>query len=99
MKTDKLAGAIGYWRTVVKAVESGSDDWFEAKLGVIQCLAADNANAAKAVFKQTMALTGDRNLPEQWQKPFADMAVSLGMELDAEPAPASKTDVETGGGS
>ena len=46
-----------------------------------------------------MALTGDRNLPEQWQKPFADMAVSLGMELDAEPAPASKTDVETGGGS
>ena len=99
MKTDKLVAAIGYWRTVVKAVEPGSDDWFEAKLGVIQCLAADNATAAKAVLKQTMALTGDRSLPDQWQKPFADMGASLDAELDAQTDPTPQTDVETGSGS
>ena len=71
-KREDLEAALGYWRTLVKAVEPGSDDWFEAKLGVIECLAAEDVDAAGAVLKQTLSLTGD--IPSQWQDRFDRLA-------------------------
>ena len=97
MNIGDFAKALEYWRTVVKAVAPGSDDWFEAKLGVVECLATNDATAAKAVLKQTIALNGVREIPQQWQKRLADLAATLGLELEREDQPLSGSGIPTGG--
>ena len=98
MKIENLTDALGHWRTIIKAVEPGSEDWFEAKLGVIECLAADDANASGAVFKQTIALTGDQDIPQQWQQRFADMAATLGLEFEGKDDAVTSAQIQTGAG-
>ena len=64
----KGTDALPLWRRVVAGVRAGSDDWFEAKLGIVLCLAESNPQQANKILLQTRQLAG--TIPEGWRTRF-----------------------------
>jgi len=72
----RYAEALDHWRMLLAGLESGSDDWLEAKYYQLACLEkTDRANAAK-VLEQFQVL-----FPEiksaTWRPKFAELENSL----------------------
>ncbi len=63
------AAALDHWRTLLAGVESGSDEWLEAKYYQLACLRQLDPPAAKKVYDQFQLLYP--NVPEAWQEKFA----------------------------
>lgn len=84
MKLENYEGALEHWRKIASGVEPGSEDWYESKLGIVRCLAMkkpSSMSAAKAVFEQTVRLSG--TVPPQWSNSFNELAKQLGLSLEA----------------
>ena len=65
MRLGKSELASQTWRKIGAAVNAGDDFWYEAKLGIVECLARTDSEAAASVLRQTENLSG--TVPESWQ--------------------------------
>ena len=63
------AAAVAHWRTLLAGVESGSEDWLEAKYYQLACLRQLDPPAAKKVYDQFKLLYPD--VPAAWKEKFA----------------------------
>ncbi len=80
-KLHKYEDALTGWRNVVSSTSSGTDQWYEAKLGIVRCLAASDQLAAKSLLTQTLNLAPQR--PQRWEAEFEELAKELGVALDS----------------
>jgi hypothetical protein len=71
-KADRYPQALEHWRTLLGGLESGSDDWLEAKYYQLVCLEQTDRASAVKVFKQFKVL-----YPEvksvAWRERFAEL--------------------------
>lgn len=72
--------ALNGWRKVVGSTEPGTDQWFEAKLGIVRCLSATDKAAARSLLIQTLNLAPHR--PPNWEAEFQELAGKLEVPLD-----------------
>ncbi len=56
------------WRRLLKASKDGTEDWYEAKYHVIDCLVKTKDSSTKLVFEQFQRLHPD--LPDPWKEKF-----------------------------
>lgn len=66
------AAALGPWRTLLRGVAKGSDEWFEAKYHQLACLFKMDATKAKQVFEQFKLLYPDLG-GAKWRDKFASL--------------------------
>jgi tetratricopeptide (TPR) repeat protein len=66
------AEALERWRTLLTGLDSGSDDWLEAKYFQIACLKEIDQVAAQKVFEQFRVLFPDVK-SSKWQPQFAEL--------------------------
>lgn len=64
--------SIGHWRTLVRGVSKGSDEWFEAKYHQLACLFQIDPDTARIVYDQFELLYPDLG-PVAWRGKFADL--------------------------
>lgn len=69
MATKSYEEAIPQWRLLSSAAQPGVDDWYEAKLSLVDCLQqTGNAESARQLLNQTRLLSPE--LPDRWQARF-----------------------------
>ncbi|MBP87585.1 MAG: hypothetical protein CMJ64_12815 [Planctomycetaceae bacterium] len=64
--------AIGSWRTLLRGVTKGSDDWFEAKYYQLACLFKIDSAKAKPVFEQFKLLYPKLG-GDKWRDKFSSL--------------------------
>jgi len=73
VKAGRNSQAVAHWRTLLGGLETGSDDWLEAKYYQLACLEQTDRDAAEKVYKQFKVL-----FPEvksaAWREKFAELA-------------------------
>ena len=67
--TEDYDTSIGYWRTLVRGLPKGSDEWFEAKYYQLACLFKLDAAQARVAFDQFKLLYPDLG-PPAWRDKF-----------------------------
>ena len=77
--------ALRCWRIVTAGSRQGSDDWFEARTHILEALAASDADRAREVMTQHLALFPEYG-PDLWAERLKRIADELGMDR---PAPTS----------
>ena len=65
--------ALGPWRTLLRGVTKGSDEWFEAKYYQLACLFKTDATKAKSVFEQFKLLYPKLG-GEKWRDKFTALS-------------------------
>lgn len=69
--------ALDCWRRLLAGSDAGSEAWFEARLRVIELVAADDPDAARALLAQHRAVYPDDG-PPPWGERFRSLRVRLG---------------------
>jgi hypothetical protein len=82
--------AVGAWRTLLEAGQTGSEPWFEAKYNIIRLLAKVDVARARAAMKEHRILYPDCG-PEPWGPKLRDLDASLGSGSTPAPAPAASS--------
>jgi hypothetical protein len=70
------ADSLAHWRMLLSGLESGTDDWFEAKYFQIACLQKTDPESAKQTLKQFNVLYPEIKSPS-WKEKFAALAKNL----------------------
>lgn len=71
-RAGKYEAALGSWRTLLRGVAKGSDDWFEAKYYQLACLFEIDAAKAKPVLEQFKLLYPKLG-GDKWRDRFAEL--------------------------
>lgn len=79
-RTGKHKEALNGWRKIVSSTTSGTDQWYEAKIGIIRCLATTDELAAASLLTQTLNLAPKR--PKRWENEINELAKSLGVDVN-----------------
>lgn len=76
LQSKQMEAALPHWRLLTSAAVAGSEEWYESKLAIVECmLAGGETESASKLLKQTLLLSPE--IPAQWQHRVSELQAKI----------------------
>lgn len=75
-QSKQMEAALPHWRLLTSAAAAGSQEWYESKLAIVECMhAGGETESASKLLKQTLLLSPE--IPAQWQNRVSELQAEI----------------------